>query len=301
MKYWEQIKGFFQSGIDWLKSKTEWVSTMFGDTFGKIYSVTVEALQNVLDFFDFMFTSWKGQFEGIIMFLEGVFTGDWNKAWEGIKKGFTAWWEGTKGMIDSLFKYFDNVLIQPLKIVFASLWNGIMDGFRTAVNWIQQKLNDMISFFNIVIGIINGLFAVLGTAAGEILGSNMKRAINVVLGVIERILNNPIRAINSLIGTINTLPGVNLSRLNTFSLPRLAVGGIVNMPNKGTMVGGAIAGESGREGVLPLTDQEAMAELGREIGKNVLINLTNIMQMNGRTIGRELKQVKNEQNFAFNT
>lgn len=73
------------------------------------------------------------------------------------------------------------------------------------------------------------------------------------------------------------------------------------MPNTGTIVGSAIAGESGREGVVPLTDGQAMAELGREIGKNVIINLTNITSMNGRTIGRELKQVQNEQDFAYNT
>lgn len=73
------------------------------------------------------------------------------------------------------------------------------------------------------------------------------------------------------------------------------------MPNKGTMLGSAIGGEAGREGVVPLTDQQAMAELGAEIGRHVLVNLTNITQMNGRVIGRELKQITNEQNFAFNT
>lgn len=95
--------------------------------------------------------------------------------------------------------------------------------------------------------------------------------------------------------------GINLRHLNTFNLPRLKVGGIVNMPNKGTLVGGAITGESGREGVIPLTDQQAMAELGAEIGRHVLVNLTNITQMNGRVIGRELKQVQSEQEFAYNT
>ena len=84
-------------------------------------------------------------------------------------------------------------------------------------------------------------------------------------------------------------------------MPRLKAGGIVNMPNKGTLVGGAITGEAGREGVIPLTDQQAMAELGREIGKNVLVNLTNITSMNGRIISRELKQVQSEQNFAYNS
>ena len=73
------------------------------------------------------------------------------------------------------------------------------------------------------------------------------------------------------------------------------------MPNRGTLVGGsALGGESGKEGVVPLTDQQAMAELGREIGKNVLVNLTNITSMNGRVISRELKNIKAEQDFAFN-
>ena len=94
--------------------------------------------------------------------------------------------------------------------------------------------------------------------------------------------------------------GINLSTLPTFNLPRLKVGGIINMPNKGTMLGSAIGGEAGREGVIPLTDQQAMAELGAEIGRHVLVNLTNITQMNGRVIGRELKQVQSEQEFAFN-
>ena len=61
-----------------------------------------------------------------------------------------------------------------------------------------------------------------------------------------------------------------------------------------------MAGESGREGVIPLTDSQAMADLGREIGKNVMVNLTNITSMNGRVISRELKQVQNEQEFAYN-
>lgn len=75
------------------------------------------------------------------------------------------------------------------------------------------------------------------------------------------------------------------------------------MPNRGTLVGGgsAIAGEAGHEGIIPLDDRQAMAQLGAEIGKHVLVNLTNITQMNGRVIGRELKQIQSEQDFAYNT
>lgn len=81
---------------------------------------------------------------------------------------------------------------------------------------------------------------------------------------------------------------------------KMATGGIINMPNRGVPVANAIAGEAGHEGIIPLTDQQAMAQLGAEIGRNVLVNLTNITSMNGRVISRELKTIQGEQNFAYN-
>jgi len=52
--------------------------------------------------------------------------------------------------------------------------------------------------------------------------------------------------INSGIGVINAIPGVNIKKLNMLSIPKLAKGGIVNQPTQ------AIIGEAGREAVLPL-------------------------------------------------
>lgn len=43
-----------------------------------------------------------------------------------------------------------------------------------------------------------------------------------------------------------------------------------------------------------------MSELGREIGKNVSVNLTNITSMNGRVLSRELKNIMSERDFAYN-
>lgn len=253
IKYWDKIKSAFQSGIDWLTEKSDWIHNMFGDTIGNIYDFITRTLQNILDWFDAVFTSIKGQFDGIIMFLKGVFTGNWNMAWEGIKKGFQSWWEGIKRI------------------------------FTTTINYMK----DMV--------------VTVARTTGDIIGGAFKAVVNATLWAVENTLNSPIRSVNALIGVINKIPGVSISRLPTFSLPRLAVGGIVNMPNKGTLVGGAIAGESGKEGVIPLTDSQAMSELGREIGKNVIINLTNITSMNGRVLQKELKQVQNDEDFAYNT
>lgn len=254
-KYWEQIKAFFQKGIDWLTGKSDWVHQMFGDTIGSIYDLFTRTLQNLLGIFDSFFKMLKGIFDGIIKFVKGVFTGNWKKAWEGIKD------------------------------IFSSIWNGIKNIFKG------------------VIKIISDMVVTVAKTTGNIISGAFKAVVNGVMGAIEGILNAPINAINGLISVINAVPGINLGHLSTFNLPRLKTGAIINMPNRGTLVGGgnAIAGEAGREGILPLDDRTAMAQLGAEIGRHVLVNLTNITQMNGRVISRELKQVQSEQDFAFNS
>ena len=253
VKYWNQIKAFLQSGIDWLSGKSDWVHQMFGDTIGNIYDDVVKYLQIVLNWIDGTFKNIKGAFDGFITFIKGVFTGNWEQAWEGIKQ------------------------------IFSNTFQAIL---RTFVTFFTLIKNNVVTF---------------ARTAGDIIASAFKIVVNSVLSAIERVLNSPIRAVNRLIGVINAVPGINLSTLPTFNLPRLKVGGIVNMPNKGTLVGGAITGESGREGVIPLTDQQAMAELGAEIGRNVVVNLTNITKVGNRQIAREIKQINAEQEFAFNT
>ena len=79
----------------------------------------------------------------------------------------------------------------------------------------------------------------------------------------------------------------------------LATGGIVNMPGRGVPIG-AYAGEVAQEGVIPLTDAQAMETLGQAIGRHVTINATLINQMNSRTLSREVKRITNDEDFAGN-
>lgn len=254
IKNWDKIKEFLQKGIDWLTNKSDWVHQMFGNVIGSIYDYFVSRFQAVLNFANGWFSSLKQIFDGFIKFFKGVFTGNWELAFEGLKQ--------------------------------------IVSGF----------VNNIINVFNYVMSFLRDRVTLWGSVVGKAFGGAFKTVVNAVLRTIENTLNTPIRAINRLIDVINAVPGINLGHLNTFNLPRLKTGAIINMPNRGTLVGGgsAIAGEAGREGILPLDDRQAMAELGAEIGRHVLVNLTNITQMNGRVIGREVKQVLSEQDFAFN-
>ena len=252
IRYWEQIKGFLQGGIDWLKGKSDWVHQMFGDTIGNIYDITVKDLQLILNWFDMTFNNIKQILDGIIQFVKGVFTGNWREAWEGVRKIFAG-----------IFDWIKNTFFTLIDIA----WNGL------------SRFADTI---------------------GNVVASIFKNIVNGVLRTIENVLNSPIRTINRLIGVINAVPGINLNTLPTFNLPRLKTGGIINMPNKGTMLGSAIGGESGKEGVLPLTDTQAMAELGREIGRWININATIPISVGNRQIAREMRRINAEDSFAYN-
>lgn len=203
-----------------------------------------------------------------------------------------------KGLINGI-----KSIINKVVEVFSKLWDKIKDGASSAVDGIKKFFESIPDFFSKIFDKIIGFFKDIGSKVGEVVGGAFKNVINNVLKAIENILNSPIRAINKLIGVINKVPGINLGKLSTFSLPRLAKGGIINQPGRGIPVGygQAITGERRAEGVIPLTDSQQMQLLGESIGRYVTINASITNTMNGRVISRELQKVNNTNNFAFNS
>lgn len=195
---------------------------------------------------------------------------------------FDGMWKTLADIFKNIGEFFGNV--------FKNAWEGIQNIFKNVGNFFQGIWNTIVSIFRNI-----------GQRIGEAVSGAFKGAVNAIFTVLENILNFPIRAINGLISLINMIPGVNLGKLNEFHLPRLKTGGIINMPNKGTMVGGsAIGGESGREGVIPLTDSQAMETLGESIGKYVTINATINNTMDGKLISRHIQKIQSQQAFAGN-
>lgn len=174
-------------------------------------------------------------------------------------------------------------------------WGDLKSGLGDAIKKIKEKLNKLKED-------IGKIFKKIGTKVGEAFKSAFKTIFNKLVSSIESRLNTPINAINSMIGVINKLlpKKKELKKLNRISLPKLAKGGIVNMPTRGVPVGTAIAGERGAEGVIPLTDSQQMALLGEAIGKYITINANITNNMNGRVISRELQKIQNDNNFAYN-
>lgn len=208
-------------------------------------------------------------------------------------------WDTMMQILKPIFDWIKENIIEPVWNVIKGIIDKIKNAFKTFVETIKKIFTPIIDFFKGMIDTIWGLIKKIATTVGDVIGGAFKGVVNGVLGAIESILNFPINAINKLIDVINAVPGIDLGKLDTFNLPRLATGGIINQPGRGVPVG--IGGEAGREGVLPLTDTRAMQLLGQEIGKWITVNANIINTMNGRVISRELQKINNENDFAFNS
>ena len=207
------------------------------------------------------------------------------------------------GLFNKLINWFETDFIGALRYLFGPIGDIIAAPFIFAVNVMKSAFE----------GIFGGIKKIV-TGIIQIFKGDFKNGIMNVFGGLKDILLAPFNAlvsgINSLIRGVNRIrfdvpdwvPGFGGKKFgfNIPQIPRLAVGGIVNMPGRGVPIGGAIAGEAGREGVIPLTDSQAMETLGATIGKYININLTNITKLDNRQIAKEQKKINAQNDFAFN-
>ena len=207
------------------------------------------------------------------------------------------------GLFNKLINWFETDFIGALRYLFGPIGDIIAAPFIFAVNVMKSSFE----------GLFGGIKKIV-TGIIQIFKGDFKNGIMNVFGGLKDILLAPFNAlvsgINSLIRGVNRIrfdvpdwvPGFGGKKFgfNIPQIPRLAVGGIVNMPGRGVPIGGAIAGESGREGVIPLTDSQAMETLGATIGKYININLTNITKLDNRQIAKEQKKINAQNDFAFN-
>ncbi|MCD7998999.1 MAG: hypothetical protein LUH21_17395 [Clostridiales bacterium] len=131
---------------------------------GTMAPIIGNALSGLVDMF---FAWWEGISEtlgyvfdalsGLIDFISGIFTGDWEKAWKGIKTFFSQTWESMKSLTNTLMTAISNIISTVLGVIkgiwetiwgkikeFASgLWNGLKDSASEIFNSIKDKLSEI--------------------------------------------------------------------------------------------------------------------------------------------------------------
>ena len=233
---------------------------------------------------------------GIIEYLIGVFTGDWEKAWNGTVQFFKGIWE----LASSIFMFVWNAIVSFLKGVwntivailqagwdaivrifqglgkwFGDRWKDVENIFSNVGRWFGQKFseawNGITNAFGNVVGFFRGIydsivswFSNIGGAVATAVSGAFRYAMNGVFATIENAVNGFIGMINGVIGLINNIPGVSLGSIGYVNLPRLARGGIVDSPTV------AMIGEAGKEVVMPLENTGFLQTMGRVVGGAVV-------------------------------
>lgn len=86
-----------------------------GGVFKTVFSVIGDVVGGILD-----------ALGGLLDFITGIFTGDWEKAWNGIKEFFKGIWDGIWGIIKGVI----NLIIDGINM----LWTGIYNAVSAIVN-----------------------------------------------------------------------------------------------------------------------------------------------------------------------
>lgn len=100
-----QVMPLFVSVLEWIMEHMPEIQDVLGRVFGVAKDVIsgignlVSWLSDLLDGeLSFVKTYVRETLGGILDFISGVFTGDWEKAWQGVSRIFGAIWDGIKGM-----------------------------------------------------------------------------------------------------------------------------------------------------------------------------------------------------------
>ena len=194
---------------------------------GKVIEDIVDFIGGLLDVLD-----------GVIEFLIGVFTGDWDRAWEGIKQILHGVWETIKaivkaaidivaGILEAAWTLITQVLIAAwniIKGIFEAVWDAIKSIFTSAVDAIKPLLekawnaikntittvwNAIKSFFTTIWDGIKTLF----TNALNAIKSGIETAFNAIKSFITNAMNAIKSAINTIMNAIKNIFSTVLSAI----------------------------------------------------------------------------------------
>lgn len=295
-------------GSEVTKSASEFIGSLVGGLCAaivgmaqRIGDIGKQIFSTIKDHFD-KYVDWdstpsdiiEGLFKGILAALSSIGTWIYENIWvpfrDGFKKAFGIASPSKK------MKEFGAFLIDGLKEGIGNVWSKVKEKFDALLTklsaWkdsLKTKAKEAGTAF--VDGMKNGL---------NTLKEKLKSPINSVITMVENAINWIIGKLNKLSWTIpDWVPSIGGKKfgfnMSTVKIPRLAKGGIVSNIGKGVPL---IAGEAGREAILPLdTNTEWMDILVEKISSG---NITIPIYLDGKLIGKYVIDLQKRQAFASN-
>lgn len=228
------------------------------NTLSTVFGYIADAIGGIIDVF-----------RGLIDFITGIFTGDWNKAWEGIKTFFNGIWNAIKGIVQAVWSAIKGIIegvINVIKGIITTVFNAIktiitniFNGIKTFITNIWNGIKTVIS--NVINGIKNTISNVFNSIKTNITNvfNNIKNTASNIWNNIKNSISNAVNNIKN--GIVNTFQNAYNGIKNIFSNIASFFTGIWDrvkntFSNLGTRIGESISGavKSGINGVLGMIE-----------------------------------------------
>ena len=289
VKNWDKVVWAFQEGGKIVVESFKWLCDKIGEGFSKAWELIKQIWNGIVDFFKWIGEMIPVGINILITFIIGLFLQGLNRVkniWNGIVDFFKWIGEMISAGINILITFIIGLFLQGLNGVkniwndavgfFKWIWNGIVgifshvvsffsDKFSQAVNGIKSVFSGLTWFFRSVWNGIVGIFTSIGTAVGNAVGGAFKGVVNSIIGFAEGTINTFISGINGAIGIINAIPGVNIPRLHSLYIPRMATGGVVTSSTLANIGEGKY-----NEAVIPLGQSPQFRSMKEDIAQAVI-------------------------------
>ena len=215
------------------------IGALFTQHLAPAIATLIPVLQPVLDWFfgvfaaqiqnavSFIVTVLEGAFQiigGLVEFVAGVLTGDWERAWSGIQ-GIV---DGVVTIVTGLITYLVSIvtsLFESLRPVFAAVGNWFEDlGNRIVIAW-----NFAVALFRVGVSLIIGAFQTLNARIFEFVAAVHARVVGGFQGMVENVAG----FIGSFISLVGSIPGRILGALGDlgallYNAGRNVIQGLIN-------------------------------------------------------------------------
>ena len=131
---WDNIVDFFASAAEWLMTLwskyllpyVNWLVSVLAPNIMSVVNFIVGIVGTIVATVADVVSGIIRMMKGIINFITGIFTGDWEKAWQGIKDFFGGIWDGIEGIVKGA--------INGIIDIINTLWSFLYGGFAGFIN-----------------------------------------------------------------------------------------------------------------------------------------------------------------------
>ena len=253
---WDALKAFYDT---FLKPKIDWIIETLGPVFTAVINNIVKTVGNVVATIVDVAKNIIKSIRGIIDFVTGVFTGDWEKAWGGIKtyfEGVVGSWksliagvknhfsiqfdsikETAKAVWSAVKSYFSTGLENiknigtKIKEAFSAVWSklksgasdawaGIKDTFSKIPTWFKDKFTDAWTKVKNVFSTGGQIFSGIKDGIVEA----FKKVVNAIISGINKVIATPFNGINSVLDKLrdfSVLGAKPFSNISKISVPQI--------------------------------------------------------------------------------